>query len=54
MTMTNIVQKKMMQYVPEIHDCLLFMKCFFCIAVQFFSKKKIEIDWVFLIHLSGH
>ena len=27
--------------------CLLFMKCFFCTAVQFFCKKKIETDWVF-------
>ena len=29
--------------------CLLFMKwVFFCTAVQFFCKKKIETDWFFL------
>ena len=29
--------------------CLLFMKWgFFCTAVQFFCKKKIETDWFFL------
>jgi hypothetical protein len=28
--------------------CLLFMKwVFFCTAVQFLCKKKIETDWVF-------
>jgi hypothetical protein len=35
--------------------CLLFMKCFFCTAVQFLGEKKIETDWGFTsIHLSRH
>jgi hypothetical protein len=48
MAMTNIVQKNMMQYFPEIQ---VFVYClwsgFFCTAVQFLCKKKIETDWFF-------
>jgi hypothetical protein len=48
--MTNIAQKKMMQYFPEIQ---VFVCClwsvFFCTAVQFFCKKKIETDWIFFL-----
>jgi hypothetical protein len=44
-----------MQYFPEIQ---VFVCClwsgFFCTAVQFFCEKKIETDWLFLIHLSRH
>jgi hypothetical protein len=36
-------QKKMMQYFPEIQVFVVYEVGFFCTAVQFFCKKKIEI-----------